>query len=124
MPHTKRTPEFNIRIATARHAVGEMLRQKPEWCAWLEEIGEILAKNTTDSPCFVKAADDEPIFVLRAKDNTADIYINEWATRMLTIAANLTETTGELYDKIRKKAFDAIECAAEFRAYPNRKRPD
>jgi len=125
MSHTKRTLEFQDKI---KKLVSILESLCPEgggdrFTVALDEATHVLRNNTTDSPCIVKAADDEPIFVLRAQDDTADRFVKGWAENALTIAANLTEADPK-YERIRAKAMDAILCASEFRDYPNRRRPD
>lgn len=74
MPHTKRSPEFCAELDTLIHKLnlrmldGEGIRR----------ITEILKDNTTDSACIVKAAADEPIFVLRGKDPAAFHAVKSW----------------------------------------------
>lgn len=63
--------------------------------------------------CLDKVADDEPIFVLRAQDLTADRYVDEWAT---AAAARLGVN--------HLKVMEAFECARQMRSWPTRKLPD
>ncbi len=62
--------------------------------------------------CFAKAADDEPLFVLRAQDKLAPVLIRLWAS--------LAEMGG-LHPA---KARDARLIADEMELWPNRKMPD
>lgn len=62
--------------------------------------------------CLGKAADDEPVFVLRAQD---------------MFAANLVEQWAELAEGRRcppEKVAEARELAANMRTWPSRKYPD
>jgi hypothetical protein len=63
-------------------------------------------------PCFEKAADDEPIFVLRGQDVLAPMVVEYWA---------------ELAAKLRvnpPKILEAYQCAQAMREYERRKVPD
>ena len=65
--------------------------------------------------CFNKAANDEPLFVLRAHDMLAPDLVTEWAERA---DAEGTPAT---------KVLEALDCAAAMRAWQNkngRKVPD
>lgn len=61
-----------------------------------------------------KAADDEPLFILRAQDKLAPIIVEMWA--------GLAEATvaGDIDAKIN----EARVLASKMRAWPNRKLPD
>jgi len=61
-------------------------------------------------PTLKKIADDEPMFVLRAQDESAPTTILAW------IMLN-----PQLSDEKRK---DAIECAEKMREWPNQKKAD
>lgn len=63
-------------------------------------------------PCWDKAADDEPLFVLRAQDCLAPMVVEFWA---------------ELAAKLRcepTKILEAYRCAQAMREWPTRKVPD
>lgn len=62
--------------------------------------------------CLGKAADDEPVFILRAQDMLAADLVDNWATQ-----ANLV---GCPWDKVR----EARELAQQMREWPQRKNPD
>ena len=66
---------------------------------------------TNPKSCLNKAADDEPVFVLRAQDFTAPIVIREW----LRINAGTIP-----FDK----AEEARQLIAAMENWPNRKIPD
>jgi hypothetical protein len=63
--------------------------------------------------CLNKAADDEPIFVLRGQDLHADFGVDQWAT-----AAALM--LGDYHWKV----IEARQIAQQMRDYPKRKMPD
>lgn len=115
--HTKRTPAFTAEIESL--IAGTMNKI---WCgdkegAGVNRIIEILRKNTTDSPCVVKAAEDEAIFVLRAKDTFSALLVMAWAKKFFDRLKGTKK-------KDNPKYVDAIECATEMTQYPGRKYPD
>ena len=59
-----------------------------------------------------KADAEEPVFVLRAQDMSADILVDFWAELALRMGCS------------QEKVDEAIDLAAEMRAWPNRKWPD
>lgn len=63
--------------------------------------------------CLAKVSDDEPIFVLRAQDQTADGFVEEWATQ---VARRLGQD--------HPKVIEARKLAQLMRAWPTRKLPD
>lgn len=63
--------------------------------------------------CLAKVGDDEPIFVLRAHDITADEFVEAWAKRHV-------RRLGAKHPKI----VEARQLAMLMRAWPNRKFPD
>lgn len=65
--------------------------------------------------CLGKAADDEPVFILRAQDKLAPDIIREWANRLYQ--ADPTSATV-------KKRDEARILADQMEAWPNRKIPD
>jgi hypothetical protein len=62
--------------------------------------------------CIAKAANDEPVFVLRAQDKTAPALVRMWA--------NLLEER----DPENPKVFEALELAEKMDNWPTRKWPD
>lgn len=62
-------------------------------------------RSKHDNPCFKKAADDEPIFVLRATDNLAPDTVRAWASSARCRGVNL------------KKVKDALQVADEMEAW-------
>lgn len=62
--------------------------------------------------CLGKAADDEPVFVLRAQDMLAADLVDTWATQ--------AHVAGCKWDKVR----EARELAQAMREWPRRKNPD
>lgn len=63
-------------------------------------------------PCYESAEDDEPMFVLLARDEFAADIVVEWARR-----ANYRGVS-------RAKIDEALEVAAAMRAWPTKKLPD
>lgn len=59
--------------------------------------------------CFNKAAEDEPIFVLRAKDKLAPMIVRHWAELALVLSPNLDE----------EKYSEALELADRMENYAN-----
>lgn len=64
------------------------------------------------STCLANAADDEPIFVLRASDALAEEAVRHWAAHALV--------KGVAPAKVQS----ALEVADEMRAWPRKKIPD
>lgn len=62
--------------------------------------------------CFAKAAEDEPLFVLRAQDKLAPIVVKLWAELAAHHGAGL------------EKVHEAKRLAFEMEQWPNRKYPD
>ena len=62
--------------------------------------------------CLGKAADDEPVFILRAQDSLAADLVELWALRSKALDCT--------WDKVRE-AFDLVE---QMRRWPIRKNPD
>jgi hypothetical protein len=62
--------------------------------------------------CLGRAADDEPVFVLRAQDKLADQLVDSWADLV------------ELGRGPSAKVVEARELAEAMRAWPSRKFPD
>ena len=65
-----------------------------------------------DSTCLAKAADDEPIFVLRATDILAEDAVRHWAAHALYKGVPAT------------KVQDALDVADAMREWPRKKLPD
>jgi hypothetical protein len=70
-----------------------------------------MATKHTDQ-CLAKAADDEPIFILRAQDKLAPDLVRAWAIR--------AEAHGCPPAKLR----EAYELAEAMERWPTRKYPD
>lgn len=62
--------------------------------------------------CLGKAADNEPVFILRAQDILAADLVDTWATQAKTLGVD--------WDKVR----EAREIAQAMREWPQRKNPD
>jgi hypothetical protein len=73
------------------------------------EVREAAARG---EGCLGKAADDEPVFVLRGRDLLAPDLVEKWA-----IDANAVKCP---WDKVR----EAKEIAQLMREWPGRKNPD
>lgn len=58
-----------------------------------------------DCKCLQNAADDEPIFVLRAKDKLAPLVVRTWV--------HLATAEGTPHGKVA----EALECAAQMEAW-------
>lgn len=116
MGHTKRSTTFNRELSRLR----EKLRANTLDAGERARLVEILENNTTDSPCIVKAANDEPIFVLRGQDELAAECVQSWAHRF----ADAREQRNELPEDVRAKALDALECSREMELYPGRRLPN
>jgi len=128
--HVKRSPAFQEKIeklikGLLVQADWAHSNQMLDEATLFTEAVEILAKNTTDAACLVKAANDEPIFVLRGQDVTAGGLMENnmgcvdfWCE--LQIARRIERRDNSPAEKIA----DARDCAREMRAYPNRKFPD
>jgi hypothetical protein len=83
---------------------------------------EVLEAALRGEGCLGKAADDEPVFVLRAQDALSDELVDKWADDAL--GAFPTNLSAEQFKKITLKADDARKTAEAMRAWPTRKRPD
>ena len=70
--------------------------------------------------CLDKAADDEPIFVLRAQDKLAPALVRQWALQM---AGHATMRGANAADVASKYA-EAMALADRMEALSNRKMPD
>lgn len=71
-----------------------------------------MATKAEGCPSYDKAADDEPIFVLRAQDRLAPETIDHWV--------RLARERGVSAEKIA----EAERCADAMAEWPNRKLPD
>lgn len=68
----------------------------------------------TGRGCLGKAADDEPVFVLRAKDRFAPQLVEEWASKVETATHN---TISDEADRSRLKIKEARALAHTMRAW-------
>lgn len=76
-----------------------------------------MLKTKHDEPCLQKAADDEPIWVLRGQDATAPFVIRAWARH--------AEANGVNGAKVETALNDAADMEAWQQAHPDRvKLPD
>lgn len=62
--------------------------------------------------CLGKAADDEPVFILRAQDMLSADLVDMWATQASLVGCH--------NDKVR----EARDLAQQMREWPRRKNPD
>lgn len=99
--HTKRTPEFISKVNRFR----EKLIMNTLSMSERGELADLLDKHTTDSACMVKAAHDEPIFVLRGKDPIGGFAVDAWI-----------EDAERKHQHLEKLA-DARHCANEMHEY-------
>lgn len=75
------------------------------------------ATKQTGVPCYDKAADDEPLFVIRAADPAAADTVRDWAYR--------AQALGHRAEKIAGALKDADDIEVWQRENPGRvKRPD
>lgn len=74
---------------------------------------EELAKLARGEGCLGKAADNEPVFILRAQDKTAANLVRQWA-----------EFASGRLGYNHPKVVEAYEVAVEMDRWPNRKYPD
>lgn len=79
-----------------------------------------LKKQELIDGCFAKAADDEPIFVLRATDKFAPAIVREWARQFATGQFFSLKASDYWMVKYR----EAIDLADAMETWPNRKMPD
>jgi len=115
--HTKRTPAFQLRLKR----LSEKLLSNTLDSAERMELDGVLRFKTTDSPCIVKASDDEPIFVLRGQDELAAGVVANWASRYAE-----HHQTGDVTLPADKELTydDALECAREMALFPGRRVPN
>lgn len=73
---------------------------------------ETLEQAARGEGCLGKAADDEPVFVLRAQDVLAAGRVDDWADH------------AELQGSPPEKVAEARQLAEKMRAWPSRKLPD
>ena len=73
---------------------------------------EVLEQALRGEGCLGRAADDEPVFVLRAQDKVASPLVSDWA--------DFAEALGCPPEKIA----DARALADQMRAWSPRKNPD
>ena len=119
--HTKRSVAFQAKIDRLIELIRSpsgMLTVNDE-----AEIADILERHTTDSACMVKAADDEPVFVLRGQDVFASACVIRWADLCDSAMANISNL-GNIKPVPKAKILDARACAEQMRRYPNRRTPD
>lgn len=72
--------------------------------------------------CFAKAADDEPLFVLRAQDVLAPDVVRQWADGLHTVRCGYADHSR--FDCTLPKVVEARALARKMEAWPTRKLPD
>lgn len=70
-----------------------------------------LAAMALGEGCLAKSADDEPIFILCARDVLAAGQVREWADRLESVAANRPIDDGGLDGKRKAKIAEARALA-------------
>lgn len=115
MSHTKRSREFQDRIDLLVEGLSNLEKSVVDKIP-VAGLIDVLRHYTTDSGCLINAADNEPIFVLRANDELASIHVRNWAGDFLASKANKPQSP-EAMGRIVQKHHDAIECADEMAAY-------
>lgn len=70
---------------------------------------ETMLAATGGKGCLGKAADDEPVFVLRAQDVFAALLVRDWADSVERLAALRGEFTGARKAKIAEARKIALE---------------
>lgn len=95
--------------------------------AWDESHVVDRVSTKHNDPCLKKAADDEPIFVLRAQDMTAPIIVMFWI--LIVMIFSLVEWIHWDKNKITKETTDntlrsAFEQALRMRRWSKRKLPE
>lgn len=83
---------------------------------------EVLEGMMRGEGCLGKAADGEPIFVLRANDLTASITIHKWANYVEQAADNVSDPKKKA--KMIAKAKQAHSIADQFAEWSTKKLPD
>lgn len=79
-----------------------------------------IKKDELVNGCFAKAADDEPLFVLRATDKLAPALVREWARQFAV--SEMVRVNGNSF--FQRKYREALALADAMEAWPNRKMPD
>lgn len=81
---------------------------------------EIQEQLDTDTGCVGHSADDEPLFVLCARDTFAAARVREWADQVEFVATN----QGKMTKDLREKIAEARKIAMAMDAWPTKKLPD
>jgi len=77
--------------------------------------------------CYAKAADDEPIFTLRANDPVAEFFVAAWvaiyagdvggAVKMMVDASEQHKEQGKLLDRLSPKSVEAQQVSMAMRTW-------
>lgn len=113
---TRRSTEFKQEIDELVEK--ELMRKYDGGEGRISRIIQILQNNTTDNRCMMNAAEDEPVFVVKAKDITSDKVVDHWCELQIEHHVE-TGSTVPL-----TKVSDAREVANDMRKFPNRKWAD
>ena len=76
------------------------------------------------SSCWNKAADDEPLFILRAQDMIAPTLVRDWANKLTQLMVHVPVPPGGTRKDVSAKTKGAFDTANAMEAWPNRKYPD
>ena len=74
------------------------------------------AEQADPNSCLNKAADDEPVFVLRAKDATAPKVISDWCARRIEAGKNvhsdaqITDALGVAAARVSRCTYRRVQC--------------
>lgn len=122
MGHTKRSPEFLMQVRRLREKLVAGTLDAQERA----DLAHIVEFNTTDSGCMVKAAEDEPVFVLRGQDIDADKCVDHWCELRIekSIGIDDSQFSEGRSSKPLTKIADARDCAREMREFRHRKEAD
>jgi hypothetical protein len=80
----------------------------------------IKSQELSGPSCLTKAADDEPLFVLRANDELAPGIVEAWADDYVRVKAN---QPGGMSAVQRQKYRDALAIAMAMREWKQRQQP-
>lgn len=105
MAHTRKSEEFRHRVD---QLVDQVMRGEltPEG---REDVVQLLLRYTTDSSCMINAAQDEPVFVLRAKDPLFIPTLKAW----MVLSAEQ-----RLHKDKQADAHDVLADAEQWRSLP------
>lgn len=121
--HTKRSATFYARV---QRAIGWVRRVEKSGGTLdfkeTQEIRELLEGYTVDSHYVVKAAEDEPIFVLRGQDRLSPALVLAWA-QLHDEAKSEQQGKPEIAYEGTERGQDAVEVADMMARYRRRRYP-